>query len=166
MVLTIKTDVHRYVTSKVDIRKRPDSEEERSRWCDEIYASRYQIGLICEVSTVKSGVSWTKGAEGILWTKNKNENVITCKGTQFKVKKVTLDLHTKIIDPDLVLQAVIETIASMPQRKIGRVMLIPGYGNHSSSAKAGIQSCTVATLLMISNIKIERLEGKYLISKT
>ena len=66
VVLTIKTDVHRYVTSKVDIRKRPDSEEERSRWCDEIYASRYQIGLICEVSTVKSGVSWTKGAEGIL----------------------------------------------------------------------------------------------------
>ena len=72
-----------------------------------------------------------------------------------------MDLHPKIIEPDLVLQAVIETIASMPQRKLGRIMIIPGFGNHSSSANAGIQSCTVACLLMISNIKIERLEGKF-----
>ena len=70
-----------------------------------------------------------------------------------------LDLHMKIIHPDLVIQAVLEIISTMPQRKVRRLMLIPGYGNQSSSNRAGIQSCLVATLLSIANIRIDRLEG-------
>ena len=65
----MKTNVHRYVTSKVDIQKAPDRVKEfekYSQWSDDIYESRYQIGLICEQSTVKSGITWTKGAEGIV----------------------------------------------------------------------------------------------------
>ena len=68
-------------------------------------------------------------------------------------------MHLEIIDPDLIMQAVLETISSMPERKIKRVMLIPGFGNHSSSKWAGRQSCLVACLLSIANIHIERLEG-------
>ena len=64
-----------------------------------------------------------------------------------------------IIEPDLVVQAVLETIAAMPARKVGRLLLIPGYGNNSSSKRAGIQSCYVATLLSLANIRIDRLEG-------
>ena len=66
----------------------------------------------------------------------------------------------KIIEPSLVLQAVIESISAMPERKIRKMMLIPGFGNNSNSDRAGIQSCLVASLLMIANIKIDRLEGK------
>ena len=78
----------------------------------------------------------------------------------FKQMKVILDLHMAIIEPDLVIQAVLETIAGMPERKVKRLLLIPGYGNGSSSNRAGIQSCLVATLLSITNIRIDRLEGK------
>lgn len=78
-----------------------------------------------------------------------------------KAKTVVLDLHLKIIEPSLVLQAVIELISSMPERKIRKALLIPGYGLGSSSSRAGIQSCLVGSLLSIANIKIDRLEGKY-----
>ena len=71
-----------------------------------------------------------------------------------------LDLHLHIIQPDLVLQAVIETIASMPKRKITKVMLVPGFGRNSTSKRAGIQSCLVASLLSVANIRIDRLEGE------
>ena len=64
-----------------------------------------------------------------------------------------------IIEPNLVVQAVLETISAMPVRKIGKVLLIPGYGNNSTSKRAGIQSCYVATLLSLANVRIDRLEG-------
>ena len=72
---------------------------------------------------------------------------------------MTLELHPHVVAPELVLQTVIETIVSMPARKIRKVMIIPGYGHNSSTKKAGIQSCNVAILLAIANIPIKRLEG-------
>ena len=68
MVTQIKTNVKRFATSEVDITKAPAKDPEYSRWCDDIFDARYQIGLICEDNTIKSGVDWTDGAEGILST--------------------------------------------------------------------------------------------------
>ena len=79
--------------------------------------------------------------------------------------QVTLDLHREIITPNLILQAVIETLTAMPKRKIARVMIIPGYGHNSESSRSGIQSCLVALLLAIGNIPIPQLAGEYLIMR-
>ena len=70
-----------------------------------------------------------------------------------------MDLHSTVIEPSLVLQAVVEVVSSMPERKVRKALLIPGYGLGSTSSRAGIQSCLVASLLSIANIKIDRLEG-------
>ena len=64
VVNIMKTEIHKYVSREVDIRKAPPRDPEYSRWCEDIYAARFQIGIICEDSSVKSGVDWTKGAEG------------------------------------------------------------------------------------------------------
>ena len=71
VLLTIEKNVHKYVTKRVDIRKAPSRHEDNLRWCDEIYEARGQIGLICEDSTVKSGIDWSKGAEGSFCTETK-----------------------------------------------------------------------------------------------
>ena len=64
-----------------------------------------------------------------------------------------------IITPDLIIQAVIETIVAMPVRRIKRIMIIPGIGNNSRSKRGGIQSCIVAALLSVCNIKTDGLDG-------
>ena len=68
-------------------------------------------------------------------------------------------MHPNLIHPDLVLQATVEFLASIPERKLGRVLVIPGAGNHSNGPRAGIQSCIVVSLLAIINVPVERLEG-------
>ena len=70
-----------------------------------------------------------------------------------------MDLHRKYVHPDLILQAVCEFIASIPTRKLKRVLIIPGYGNGSSGPNSGIQSCIVLVILAILNCQVERLEG-------
>ena len=64
-----------------------------------------------------------------------------------------------VIHPDLVLQSVIEFLASIPCRRLKRVLIIPGYGNNSSGPRAGITSCLILAILAISNVQVERLEG-------
>ena len=62
----MKTNVHKYITAKVDIINAPDERSpEYEPWCESIFEARGQIGLICEDSAIKSGVDWTRGAEGI-----------------------------------------------------------------------------------------------------
>ena len=70
-------------------------------------------------------------------------------------------MHLRTIDPDLILQAVIETLESVPARHIKKLMIIPGAGNNSSSKRGGIQSCLVSLLLKLFNINVGRIEGKY-----
>ena len=60
----MKTNVHRFVTKDVNIRDEPTDAQKYSHWCDDLYSAKNQIGLITEESTIKSGVDWTKGAEG------------------------------------------------------------------------------------------------------
>ena len=65
-----------------------------------------------------------------------------------------------VIVPDLILQAVLESLTTFPKRRITKAMIIPGYGNNSTSRRSGIQSCLVAVLMAIANIPILRIDGK------
>ena len=65
----VKTTVKRYATSTVSIRNAPSPNDPRYLpWCNALYDARYEIGLICEDSTIQSGINWTDGAEGIFFT--------------------------------------------------------------------------------------------------
>ena len=61
----VKTTVKRYATSKVNIRTAPNTNDPGYLpWCNDLFDARYQLHLICEDSTVQSGINWTDGAEG------------------------------------------------------------------------------------------------------
>ena len=65
-----------------------------------------------------------------------------------------------VVHPDLILQSVLEFVASLPTRRLKRVLLIPGFGNSSNGPRSGIQSCVVWVLLAMLNCQPERLEGR------
>ena len=71
-----------------------------------------------------------------------------------------MDLHRHVVHPDLCLQATIEFLASVPTRRLKRLLIIPGYGNNSNGPRAGIQSCLILALLAVANVQVERLEGR------
>ena len=74
--------------------------------------------------------------------------------------KAILDLHRNVVHPNFVMQATVEFMASIPTRRLKRILIIPGFGNNSNGPRSGIQSCVVLAILAIANVQVERLEGK------
>ena len=73
--------------------------------------------------------------------------------------KAVLDLHMHVVHPEFILQCVLEFLASIPTRRLKRVLIIPGFGNNSNGPRSGSNSCIVMAILAVSNVQVERLEG-------